>query len=86
MSFQLPYTERREGKVVYSRLEKSFDLCPLDKIDSDNSVVTISLTTDSEDDIDVSLSVTVKGPGVDWKETEDQKYKFSAFNYVVVLT
>ena len=74
VSFQLPYIERRDGKVVYTRLEKSFDLCPLDKIDSDNSVVTISITTDSTHKINVSLTVTVKGPGVDWTETKDQKY------------
>ena len=73
VSFQLPYIERRDGKVVYSRLEKSFDLCPLDKIDSDHSMVTISITTDSADNINVSLTVSIKGPGVDWTKTEDQK-------------
>ena len=71
VSFQLPYIEQRDGKVVYSRQENSFDLCPLDRIDSENSMVTISITTGSSDNITVSLKVSIKGPGVDW--TSDHK-------------
>ena len=74
MAFQLPYIERRDGEIVFSRLQKSFDLCPLEKIDSDDSVVTVHIDTDSVEDINISLTVRLKTPGEDWTQTEDQKY------------
>ena len=60
--------------ILYSRQERSIDLCPLDHIDSENSTVTISISTFSDEEVDVDIKVRIKGRGIDWIQTTDTKY------------
>ena len=60
--------------ILYSRQERSIDLCPLDHIDSENSTVTISISTFSEEEVDINIKVRIKGRGIDWIQTRDNKY------------
>ena len=60
--------------ILYSRQERSIDLCPLDHIDSENSTVAISISTFSEEEVDINIKVRIKGRGIDWIQTRDNKY------------
>ena len=53
--------------------DRSIDLCPIDHIDSDNSTVSISISSDSIKKIDVSIRVRIKGRGTDWRKGKDVK-------------
>lgn len=75
IAFQLPSIEKSQSEnqehILYSRQERSIDLCPLDHIDSENSTVTISISTFSDKEVDVDIKVRIKGRGIDWIQTTD---------------
>lgn len=63
--------------IVYSRHERSMDLCPLNDLNNritGNSTVTISISTYSKKEVDVSIKVRIKERGIDWSKNKDKKY------------
>ena len=53
------------------------DLCPLNDLNNritGNSTVTISISTYSKKEVDVSIKVRIKERGIDWTKNIDKKY------------